>query len=241
MYDNLHREYEKFGCKTFLYTLSSQSFTADDFSFADSIVICFPDDDAIISQIEAVSRGIPKILLHGHKVAGDFSGVYCDVGFGSRAAVEYLYNMNCRSFLLVSGERHSSMTNEKTNAIKCYLESVGEKTSYISHYGLNGFAGGEEAINSVLDDIDHIDAILCESDALATGVISRLIALGIDVPNRIKVIGYDNIPISEMYHPAITTVSIPIKEMCKATVGRLDDSKKEDYFYKPRLIKREST
>ena len=241
LYDHLHREFEKSGYKTFLYTLSGQSFTTDDFSYADRIVICFPDDDTVISQIESVSAGIPKILLHGHKVSGNFLGIYCDVGSGSFSAVEYLYKKNCRHFLLVSGASKSSMTNEKTNAIKKYLKSAKEKTTCVSHYGSNDFAGGENAVNSFCDSLNTLDAIICESDALATGVISRLLSLDIDIPNKIKVIGYDNIPISEMYRPSITTVSIPIKEMCEEAAKNLEKTSDSDSVYKPTLLIRKTT
>ena len=66
-----------------------------------------------------------------------------------------------------------------------------------------------------------IDAVVCESDALATGVISRLLTLGYHIPEDIRVIGYDNIPIAQMYHPAVTTVAIPIDNMSIAAVNAL--------------------
>lgn len=245
LFEYLRRGFQKAGYKAILQTFSESKPTVDDFSFADGIVICFPDDESIVAGIDEVSRGTPKILIHGHKTDLVKNGVICDIGAGSRLAVDHLFKKGCRSFLLVCGSDNSSMSIEKTGAITSYLKAAKDKTFCTSVFGNNDHSGGEAAVNGIGDLLDRIDGIICESDALATGVVSRLLSLGVPVPDRIKVAGFDDIPIAHMFRPAITTVSIPTRAMCeKAVKIALSVISGEDRplcVFEPELIIRQTT
>lgn len=245
LFDSLRHEFQKIGYKAILKTLSGQKFSSEDFSFADGIVICFPNDESNISKIEMVSQNIPKILIHGRKIDTYNNIVYCDIGNGSKLAAEHLYNKGCRKFLLVCGLNNSSMSNKKSNAVLSFLESTKEETTCFSIYGSNDYYGGEKAITTIVDSLKNIDGIICESDALATGVISKLLSLNVSIPDDIKIVGFDNIPIAHMFHPALTTIAIPIKEMCIETVTQtariLNDKEVSFASFNPQLIIRQTT
>ncbi|MBQ9545404.1 MAG: LacI family DNA-binding transcriptional regulator [Clostridia bacterium] len=245
LFEYLRRAFQKAGCKAILQTFSEREPTVDDFSFADGIVICFPDDEGIVEKIDAVSRRTPKVLIHGHRIEKIKNCVLCDIGAGSRLAVEHLFNKGCRNFLLVCGSDNSSMSVEKTGAILNYLKSTGEKTFCTSVFGPNDHFGGEAAVNGMTEILDRIDGVICESDALATGVVSRLVSLGYSVPDRIKVAGFDDIPIAHMFRPALTTVSIPTRAMCeeavKMTSSVLSGEDRPVAVFSPELIVRETT
>ena len=50
-----------------------------------------------------------------------------------------------------------------------------------------------------------MDAIVCANDDMAIGVIKALKKLNIDVPNKIAVVGGDNICTSSYISPSLTT------------------------------------
>lgn len=66
---------------------------------------------------------------------------------------------------------------------------------------------GYQAFESLLDDIDQIDAILCASDLIAVGAMQAMHDNGIRVPEDVAIVGYDNVPVSRFTNPALTTVA----------------------------------
>ena len=91
------------------------------------------------------------------------------------------------------------------------------------------------------------DAILCSSDNLAVETIHTLSQLGIKVPEDVSVIGYDNVPISELLVPRLTAIGQPFKEMGRKAVNVLVDMieakgeiEKKHYTFDPILIERDT-
>ena len=49
-------------------------------------------------------------------------------------------------------------------------------------------------------------AIMCASDLIATGVIAEVLKHGLQVPEDISVIGFDDLPIASQLSPSLTTI-----------------------------------
>jgi len=56
-------------------------------------------------------------------------------------------------------------------------------------------------------------AIICGNDILAYGALLECQASGLKVPNDISIVGFDDLPMSQHIHPAITTMHVPSEEM----------------------------
>jgi LacI family transcriptional regulator len=81
---------------------------------------------------------------------------------------------------------------------------------------------------------------------IALGVISRLAADGLKVPHDFRLIGFDDVGVSHLVHPALTTVRQPIFEMTAVIQEMLynPDSKMGTQFrlmFRPDLIVRQSS
>ena len=241
LFDRIRRDLELHGYITVLQTLSDHSFNKTDFSYADGIIICFPDSDKCIDNIHKSAGKTPIVVVHGHDTEHSLPSVLLNVGEGSGSAINYLYKSGCRSFISVGGAEKSSMSHVKVSAIKSYLCEYPD-TSLQCYTGENSYNGGIAAINFIGNNIKYTDAIICESDVLATGVISQLSALGVSVPDEIKVIGYDDIPLASMFNPAITTIAIPSAKMCSAACDMmlklLAGESVENKFFNPKLVVR---
>ena len=64
-------------------------------------------------------------------------------------------------------------------------------------------------------------AILTVSDAIAVGVLRAARELGVPVPERVSVIGYDDVPLAHWTQPALTTVRQPVVEKGEAAAQLL--------------------
>ena len=72
---------------------------------------------------------------------------------------------------------------------------------------------GGEAIELLLKKEIEFDAVMTGSDLIAIGVVSKLTERGIRVPEDKEVIGFDNIALSSVFHPPLTTISKPHYDM----------------------------
>lgn len=76
------------------------------------------------------------------------------------------------------------------------------------------FAIGEQMCQQLLAGLSTPpQAIFCENDMIALGVLQHLRALSIRVPEDISVIGIDNIPLSSLAVPQLTTIDQCTREM----------------------------
>jgi DNA-binding LacI/PurR family transcriptional regulator len=71
------------------------------------------------------------------------------------------------------------------------------------------------------------DAIVCANDQTAIGAMRDLQAAGIRVPSDIAVVGFDDMRISALFTPPLTTVRQPMRELgeraCALLLGRVGD------------------
>ncbi len=68
---------------------------------------------------------------------------------------------------------------------------------------------GKKTVQRLLAGGTEFDAIVTGSDLIAIGVVSQLMKSGIRVPEDVQVIGYDNIELTTVITPALSTVSKP--------------------------------
>lgn len=117
----------------------------------------------------------------------------------------------------------SSADREKgyRRALVEYGIAADEKYIYRCSYD---YTDGCEALKyfRTLDEMP--EAIFCISDLLAAGVIKQAFRENIAVGTELQVCGFDNISLSEMYNPGITTVAQPGYEMGRTVINKLLDN-----------------
>jgi DNA-binding LacI/PurR family transcriptional regulator len=90
-------------------------------------------------------------------------------------------------------------------------------------------------------------AIVAANDLVAIGAISAVKQLGKKVPDDVSVVGFDNIQMSGLVDPPLTTISQPTYEMGKrameAILERVDDPRSAGkiIYFDTQLIVRGST
>jgi LacI family transcriptional regulator len=90
---------------------------------------------------------------------------------------------------------------------------------------VSGFTAeaGARAVDDLLARNASFTAIACADDLLALGALQRLHALGIDVPGKVSVCGFDDIPMAAMTAPSLSTVNVPLREMGRLGFAYADD------------------
>ena len=103
----------------------------------------------------------------------------------------------------------------------------------------HGRAGGHALLDRALD----LTAVLATTDQLALGALDALRARGVDVPGRISVTGFDDIPDAAAADPPLTTVRQPLLRKGEEAGRLLVDPPAEprEALLPPELVVRAST
>jgi LacI family transcriptional regulator len=80
---------------------------------------------------------------------------------------------------------------------------------------------GFEATRSLMAGPRPPTALFCANDLMALGAMEALAQLGLQVPEDVSVMGYDDQEISRHTHPPLTTMVLPNYEMGRAAVEAL--------------------
>lgn len=94
-------------------------------------------------------------------------------------------------------------------------------------------------LSSILSRNDTIPtAFFCENDYHAFCLLSALSKLGLKVPDDVSVVGFDNVPESQISSPFLTTINVDRKALGYIAVNRLHEiiNKRSDSFDRKNII-----
>lgn len=76
---------------------------------------------------------------------------------------------------------------------------------------------GARAMHELFDTrqipVDSLDAVVCSNDPMAFGVIEELGRRRIRVPDKVAVVGFDDVTQARLHSPSLTTVRQPLEEL----------------------------
>jgi len=85
---------------------------------------------------------------------------------------------------------------------------------------------GRAAAGQIVRDWPEVDAVICANDLIAIGALQELQRLGVDVPGRIAVTGFDDTLLASTAAPALTSVEQPLRQMAEAAIELVGGSMK---------------
>lgn len=140
---------------------------------------------------------------------------------GGRIAVEHLLDCGCRHIVQMSGPQRFSSARQRQQGYLDVCRERGIEPAWLE-CGYN-FEDGLIKAAELMDSYPDTDGIIAANDMVAISVYKILNNRGYRVPEDIQLIGFDNIMLSRLVTPEITTVAQPIAEMGKAAVEVLTD------------------
>lgn len=91
-----------------------------------------------------------------------------------------------------------------------------------------------------------VDAVVCGNDLMAIGAIRAAEKMNIKVPEQVAVTGFDDIYLSALVRPGLTTIRQPLgiaERGCEILLGRIEGNQEgvpEDLLFEPEIVIRES-
>lgn len=151
-----------------------------------------------------------EVVLINRQVALDnVSMVRVDYVQGTHMAVAHLLACNRRRIGFLAGPSSSHSQQMRLQAFMQSLEENGEPYDPAVMLSCSpNTEGGYQAVRELLAQHPDLDGLLCYNDLVAIGALQACTELGIAVPKRLAVIGYDDIQSAHLVTPSLTTVGI---------------------------------
>src|SRR5262249_46945062 len=140
-------------------------------------------------------------------------------------AVQYLINRGHRRIAMITANEEFLWARQRREGYLQALQRAGLEfdPSLIRVAPGLDFAHGAAAAGSLLSLPRLPDALFAVSDTLAVGAIKALRRGGKSVPGDIAVMGFDNIPIADVFEPGVTTIAQPMHELGRVATQLLLD------------------
>lgn len=158
-------------------------------------------------KVVAISRPVPH------------DGITCvtiDNYAATREVMEHLYAMGHRNIVYIGGPNHSETYRSRSAA---YVD-------FMRDNGLAGFSNvrstdsfnddsefGFETMKSMLDGGPRPTAVFCATDELAIGAMAAARQARQDIPGDVSFFGFDDLKLTGLMSPPLSTVSVPRFEM----------------------------
>lgn len=101
-----------------------------------------------------------------------------------------------------------------------------------SAYMDKAFQCGQQLVQQMLEKSEMPDAIYCQSDLIALGVLGEFLERGIPVPEKVALCGHDGLDVCRHLFPRITTVAQPQEEIgrkaAELLIAQIEETAKQN-------------
>jgi len=202
-------------------------------------------------------RNIPAATICW-ELGDTVSSVMVDNEMGGRLALEHLHRLGHRKIAYIRGPKMLIDSAPRWRGIQKFAHSVKLEidpalvAQLTDSFDANsGFEGGYRFTEELLEKKKRFTALLAFDDLTALGAIRALTKAGIRVPEQCSVIGFDDVPLSALSAPSLTTIRQPLESMGALAVQMVMDNinarlEKRDWTSSrqrmtPELVIRDST
>lgn len=214
------------------------------------ITISLRPKKEILNEFKKNNR--PIVLIED--TVDGFLGVKVDNFKGAYMATEYLIKKGRKKIGILTGEvangRGGMNVLERIEGYKKALKDydINLRKKIMLETVSYSFDEGKKIFDKFMNNKKGIDSIFCAAgDIAAMGLIKRAHELGVKIPDDIAIVGYDDVVISSLVIPSLTTIRQPIFEMGRTAVKMLLNQMESDInnaseivIFQPELIIRES-
>ncbi|MDD5597830.1 MAG: substrate-binding domain-containing protein, partial [Victivallaceae bacterium] len=181
----------------------------------------------------------------------DFPGDFVEVNNtrGAAMATNHLIDLGHQKIAYIGGSLESISAQQRLAGYQEAMKSANiPVTDNLIVNGDFSFGGGYNAARKMLSLESSPTAIFAANDVMALGAIQAIKESGKSIPEELAVVGFDDIPISNMAQPALTTIRQPRNEIGRKSaeilLDRINDKltdEKIGIVIQPKLIVRSSS
>jgi DNA-binding LacI/PurR family transcriptional regulator len=186
----------------------------------------------------------PMVVWGGHELGTDYCTVGSDNIRGGKLAVKHLIGLGRQRIAFLGDVNAPEFRLRQLGWREALKEARLPADADLLIPSSLSESGAYEAMSHYLQTGPKIDAVFAASDLLAVSALKALRDAKLSVPNDVAVIGFDDIQIAPLVHPALTTVRQDLVQgariMVECLFKRMGGDPADSVTLAPELIVRES-
>lgn len=190
---------------------------------------------------------IPFVLTDVYNDIKNVCKIRVDDEKGGYLAGKFLYQNGHRNVAFLGGSLSKSKVDARRyNGLCSAAKEHGARTPTLYETSTT-FEGGYQMAKPIAESIDSLSAVMCGSDIVAIGLMRHLQEMGIAIPEKLSVIGFDDLKECTYVYPALTTIRQDIARKGQFAAEALLEAIKypeaipSERVLEPELIVRNST
>ncbi|MDH7911704.1 LacI family DNA-binding transcriptional regulator [Winogradskyella sp. SYSU M77433] len=170
-----------------------------------------------------MEKDIPLVFVD--RVPKDFDTyrVMIDNYSAGYKATNHLIEMGARRIAHIGGLKFRNIYKERERGYRDALKehNLPVEEDLIQHVKTMSYEEGEKATNKLLDMDNPPDGIFSSNDTTGVAAIQVAKQRGLIIPDELKIIGFNNDPLSQIIDPGLSTISHPAYEMGKTSSKKI--------------------
>lgn len=178
-------------------------------------IILMTNNEEIQEEVDRCS--IPVVVVD-RRIHSDKELAYIEAEHyeGGRIATEHLIQCGCRNIVNICGPQKYSSARDRyrgyVDICRFYQREIQNVECEFT------FEEGLYVAHQILRRFPNVDGIIACNDVVAISVYKVLRKSGYHIPEDVQLIGFDNVALSNLMTPELTTVEQPIQVMGKSAV-----------------------
>lgn len=206
-------------------------------------VILLTNGGKLFQKIDRLA--VPVVVLD-RQLSNNLDVTYIEADHyeGGRLSMEHLLQCGCKNIVNMRGPQQLSSGRKRFEG---YLNAC-QKYHLVPQFidCEYDYENGLQQAELILQKFPNVDGIIAANDMVALSVYKVLTKHGKKVPGDVQLIGFDNIRLSQIMTPELTTIEQPITEMGRQAVLSLMDcienkQTKRHHTFGVKLIERQTT
>jgi len=202
-------------CNTDDDPAKEKSYLRELYSYRIAGLVLIPTVNSHITGLsELQASHVPVICLDRRPTDWEGDSVTVDNVHGAFAATAHLTKLGHKTIALITGSQQLDTAAARLEGFRSAIRKAKLEVApeYIQEGRFDRLSGYEKT-RILLQQRPRPTAIVCSNDLVAIGVLSGLREAGLRCPEDISVIGFDDIEVSELTDPALTTIFQPGYQM----------------------------
>lgn len=236
IFDRFTRQFQQRGLRPILVNLTDET----DPKRSLDLLLQYQVDAVLIATstlpVEFVSAfagaGLPVVHAFGRDSEGVYPVVGIDNVVAGQQAVERLLASGYTSLGFIGGPETSSSTQDRLNGFLQAVRAIPDidyEVHFASEYSFNA---GFTTMTNLLEN-PPLQGYFCGDDVISIGVMSALSLAGYSVPEKVGLIGFNDIDMASWGNVRLTTVAQPFEEIIDRSVELIEEILNADGTVQP--------
>lgn len=170
-----------------------------------------------------INNRVPLVTMDRRLVGKGLSDVLVDSSGGMKQAVEHLFGLRHRKIAYIGGSSGPTISDHRLHSFVSAMRGLGlTPEAQFIRVGNYRISGGESAMAELLGLKNRPTAVVTANDLTAIGALRVIHKQGFSVPRDFSIVGFDDIELSDIVYPPLTTLRLPRQVLARKFVDALE-------------------